>query len=90
MPTRLSRAVPSPIYVPLAFLICWDRRESWVRSVDGKSSGEIDAAIVTTHMMLLVTDLALAPIWVMSWDPDKLLMCAPFGGISHPEVQKKS
>ena len=62
MPTRLSRAVPSPIYVPLAFLICWDRRESWVRSVDGKSSGEIDAAIVTTHMMLQAADLGLGSI----------------------------
>ena len=43
-------------------LACWDCRESWVRPMDGKASGEIDAAIV----MLQATDLGLGSIWVMT------------------------
>lgn len=68
----LSRAVPSNYFVPLAFLVCYDRRECWVRPMDGKASGDIDAAIVTTHMMLRATDLGLGSIWVMYWDPERV------------------
>ena len=68
----LARVVPSRYYVPLAFLVCYDRRECWVRPMDGKASGDIDAAIVTTHMMLRATDLGLGSIWVMYWDPVKM------------------
>lgn len=68
----LARVVPSRYYVPLAFLVCFDRRECWVRPMDGKASGEIDAAIVTTHMMLRTADLGLGSIWVMHWDPERM------------------
>lgn len=69
---KLCRVVPSRYYVPLAFLVCFDRRECWVRPADGKASGEIDAAIVTTHMMLQAADLGLGSIWVMHWDPVRM------------------
>lgn len=70
--TALNRVMHSRYYVPLAFLVCYDRRECWVRPMDAKSSGEIDAAIVTTHMMLQAADLGLGSIWVMYWDPERL------------------
>lgn len=66
---RLNRVVPSRRYVPIAFLVCYDKTMSWVRPMDGKNSGEIDAAIVATHMMMELTDLGLGSIWVMYWDP---------------------
>lgn len=69
---RLNRAVPSKYYVPIAFLVCYDKRDCWIRPVDGKSSGDIDASIVTTHMMLEATELGLGTIWVMYWDPAKM------------------
>ena len=69
---KLNRVVPSKYYVPLAFLVCVDKRECWVRPMDGKSSGDIDASIVTTHMMLECTELGLGSIWVMYWDPEKM------------------
>lgn len=47
---RLNRVVPSKHYVPAAILVCYDKQVCWTRSYDGKSSGEIDVAIVTTHM----------------------------------------
>lgn len=40
--------------------------------MDGKSSGDIDASIVATHMMLEATELGLGSIWVMYWDPRKM------------------
>ena len=69
---KLNRVVPSRYYVPTAFLICYDKKECWTRPMDGKSSGDIDASIVTTHMMLEATELGLGSIWVMYWDPAKL------------------
>ncbi|MBO4419232.1 MAG: nitroreductase family protein [Oscillospiraceae bacterium] len=68
----LNRVVPSRYYVPLAFLVCYDRRACWTRPMDGKQSGDIDAGIVATHMMLEATDLGLGSIWVMYWDPLKM------------------
>ena len=69
---RLNRVIPGCYYVPAAFLVCYDKEASWVRKYDGKSSGDIDASIVTTHMMMEATDLGLGSIWVMYWDPKKM------------------
>ena len=69
---KLNRVVPSKYYVPLAFLVCYDKNVCWTRSFDEKTSGEIDASIVTTHMMLEATDLGLGSIWVMYWNPETM------------------
>lgn len=69
---KLNRVVSSRTYVPAAFLVCCDRNETWIRPMDGKSSGDIDVSIVTTHMMLEATQLGLGSIWVMYWDPEKM------------------
>lgn len=69
---KLNRVVPSKYYVPAAFLICCDSNEAWIRPMDGKNSGEIDAAIAATHMMLEATALGLGSIWVMYWHPENM------------------
>lgn len=56
---------------PLCFVICAETDKAWVRKYDGKNSAEIDAAIVTTHMMMQAQDLGLGTTWVMSFDPKK-------------------
>ncbi len=56
---------------PLCFVICVETDKAWVRKYDGKNSAEIDAAIVTTHMMMQAQDLGLGTTWVMSFDPKK-------------------
>lgn len=66
---KLNRVVPSKYYVPAAFLVCYDKNTCWTRNIDEKTSGEIDASIVTTHMMMEATDLGLGSIWVMYWNP---------------------
>ncbi|MDD6728626.1 MAG: nitroreductase family protein [Eubacteriales bacterium] len=56
---------------PLCFVVCADKDKAWTRRYDGKNSAEIDAAIVTTHMMMEAQDLGLGTTWVMSFDPEK-------------------
>lgn len=55
---------------PLAFIISYDKNKDWVRSYDGKHSGDIDGAIVTTHMMLEATRLGLGTTWLMFFIPE--------------------
>lgn len=69
---KLNRVVPSKYYVPAAFLVCYDKDLCWTRQFDGKNSGEIDASIVTTHMMMEATSLGLGSIWVMYWNPQMM------------------
>lgn len=62
---------------PLALLVCADHASSWKRPFDGKDTAEIDATIVTTHMILEATDLGLGSIWVCHFKPD--VIKAEFG-----------
>lgn len=55
---------------PLAILTCYDRELCWKRDYDGKTSGDIDASIVTTHMMLAAAELGIGSTWVMYFIPE--------------------
>jgi nitroreductase len=57
---------------PCAMLICYEREESWVRPYDGALSAPVDAAIVTTHMMLAAQNLGVGSCWVMHFDPEEM------------------
>ena len=56
---KLRRCTGSHFNAPAALLVCHDKEECWKRSYDGASSGDIDAAIVTTHMMLAAWTLGV-------------------------------
>ena len=58
---------------PTVLLICYDKTACWKRPFDAALSGEIDAGIVTTHMMLTAQDLGLGTCWVMYFDPAKAI-----------------
>lgn len=60
---------------PLCFIICFDKSLAYNRGYDSKNSAEIDASIVTTHMMLQACDLGLGTTWVMAFDPNKAKKC---------------
>lgn len=49
---KLKDCTPYHFSAPLALVVCYDAAVSWKRSYDGKDMGEVDASIVTTHMML--------------------------------------
>lgn len=57
---------------PLAVIVCADREKAWVRPFDHKQTGDIDAAILTDHMMLEAAALGLGSVWVCYFRPDVL------------------
>lgn len=44
---------------PLAIIVCADHNKAWVRPFDKKQTGDIDASILTDHMMLEATLLSI-------------------------------
>lgn len=54
---------------PLAILVCADRDVTWTRSFDGKQTCDIDASVLTDHMMLQATELELGSVWICAFDP---------------------
>ena len=55
---------------PLAFIVCYNKNRAWKREYDGKCSGDVDAAIVTTHMMLAAESLGIGTTWIMYFIPE--------------------
>jgi nitroreductase len=56
-------------HAPAALIVCADHRDTWHRSYDGKDSADIDASIVTTHMILCAADLGLDSVWICAFKP---------------------
>lgn len=67
---KLRKCTKCHFGAPAAMLICYDKNECWQREYDGKTSGVIDASIVTTHMMLEATTLGVGTTWVMYFIPE--------------------
>ena len=65
---KLGRCSPCVYGAPAAILVCYDKNVSWKRN-DAKEHGDIDAAIVLTHMMLQAEELGLGSVWVCVFDP---------------------
>jgi nitroreductase len=67
---QLKKCTTSHFNSPLAFLVCYDEAKCWVREFDGKNSGEVDASIVATHMMLEAASIRVGSTWVMHFIPE--------------------
>ena len=67
---KFKRCTDCHFNAPLAFIVCSDLNIAWQRSFDGKRSGDVDASIVATHMMLEAADLGIGSTWVMFFKPD--------------------
>lgn len=57
---------------PLAFIICGDTQDAWIRPFDEKNFADVDITIVTDHMMLEATEQGLNSLWVCFFDPEKV------------------
>ena len=55
---------------PLVIIVCADHTTVWKRHFDGKEITDIDASIVTDHMMLAATELGLGTVWICHFKPD--------------------
>lgn len=65
----LSKA--ADIYnAPLAIIVCSDRSLAWKRPFDGRQTTDIDASILTDHMMLQATEAGLGTVWICYFRPD--------------------
>ena len=55
---------------PVILVVCYDRTRDWKNKLQpGLESGETDAAIVCTHMMLQAADLGIGTCWVGYFSP---------------------
>lgn len=66
---KLSKAA-NIFCAPLAILICANSSKAWTRPHDGKKTTDIDASILTDHMMLEAADLGLGSVWICNFKPD--------------------
>lgn len=55
---------------PLALIVCSDHSKAWKRPFDEKLTTDIDASIITDHMMLQATELDLGSVWICYFKPD--------------------
>ena len=70
---------------PLAVIVCYDDTFSWKNSRDGgHDSGEVDAAIVTTHMMLEAWELGIGSCWIGAFSPAEIAKEFGIPGNEHP------
>ena len=56
---------------PLWILVAYDCDLSWKNKHTQQDKGDIDSAIVITHMMLQATELGLGTCWIGSFDANK-------------------
>ena len=49
---------------PAAIVVCANKTKAWKRPFDGKITTDIDASILTDHMMLEATELGLGSVWI--------------------------
>ena len=59
---------------PTAVIVCADTSEAWTRKYDGKNISDIDASIVTDHMMLAAASLNLDTLWICMFKPVNILL----------------
>lgn len=57
---------------PTAMLVCCNINESWTRPYDSAKSAPVDAAIVTTHLMLAAKNEGIGSCWVMHFNPEAM------------------
>jgi len=55
---------------PLAIIVCSEHGKAWTRPFDAKKTVDIDASILTDHMMLQATELGLGTVWICYFKPD--------------------
>ncbi len=58
---------------PMAIIVAMKKDSSWVRPYDGKDLIDIDASIITDHMMLQSAELGLGSCWVCNFKSDILI-----------------
>lgn len=66
---KLKNCTKCHFDAPCAMLVCYNKNETWKSPYNGALSAPVDAAIVTTHMMLAAQNCGVGSCWVMHFDP---------------------
>ena len=69
---KLRKCTPCHYNCSTALIVSYDKTVCFERGFDGKKSGDIDASIVTTHMMLQAFELGVCSTWLMFFKPDEV------------------
>ena len=69
---KLRKCTPCHYNCSTALIISYDKTVSFKRGFDGKDSGDIDASIVTTHMMLQAYELGVCSTWLLFFKPEQI------------------
>ena len=67
---KMDKATKCRYGAPTVLLVCGDKEKSYIK--DGSPLYQMDASIVTTHMMLEATNLGIDNIWIELFDGDIL------------------
>lgn len=69
---KMSRAagIPGLYNAPVAIIVCAEPECAWTRKYDGHNIYEIDATIVTDHMILAATEQGLGTLWMCRFKPE--------------------
>lgn len=66
---KISKAA-NIYHAPTAIIACSYADKAWERPFDGKISSDIDASILTAHIMMEATDLGIGSVWICRFKPD--------------------
>lgn len=70
---KLASVCSCTFDAPLILVVCYDRELECKRSLTpGTQTGEMDASIVCTHMMLQAWDLGIGSCWVGYYNDDEV------------------
>ncbi len=70
---KLAEVCPYTFNAPIILVVAYDKNRDWKnRLMPGYSSGETDAAIVCTHMMLEAWELGVGSCWVGCFNAEEV------------------
>ena len=67
---KINDITPYAFQAPLVMLVCADKSCAWVNPFNKRNSAEMDASIVTTHMILQAKELGIDSVWVCYFDTE--------------------
>lgn len=70
---RVNEVTSRAYKAPVVFVVCYDKNIAWRNPLNhDHTSGEMDASIVGTHMILAAAEQGLGSCWIEWFDPEEL------------------
>lgn len=83
---KINEVTSRAYQAPLVFVVCYDKNIAWTNPLDNNaSSGEMDATIVGTHMMLEAAEQGLGSCWIKWFNPQEVSEAFGIPENEHPD-----